>query len=276
MRSLPSLLGLGLVASGLFACSQSPAPPTAASAGVETTAAASPALAGDPVEGLRVATRVGCNGCHGAQGEGAVFQDNPDFGRIVAPNLTQRRDIYDDKALEALLRRGRTHDGHVPWGMPVRMFEHLSDREIRDISAWLRALPPAANPTLPAGQWSEALARSTADGTHPWLEDMRPTPGHQPPAAPPTDAQGLGRHLALTTCSECHGWDLNGFGDDPTPSLVVAKAYTPEQFMRLMRTGEVAAGGRSATGLMSAVAVSRFSAMTDDEIHALKAYLDAR
>ena len=198
------------------------------------------------------------------------------FGRIVAPNLTQRRDVYDDAALAALLREGRTHDGHVPWGMPVKMFQHLSDREVRDILAWLRALPAVANPDLPAGQWSEALAKSTADGSHPWLGDMLPDAGNRPDAAPPVERLALGRHLALTTCSECHGWDLNGFEGDETPSLVVAKAYTEEAFIKLMRTGEVAAGGKSTSGLMSEVAAWRFNAMTDDEIRALKAYLDAR
>jgi cytochrome c553 len=80
----------------------------------------------------------------------------------------------------------------------------------------------------------------------------------------------------MTTCTECHGWDLNGWPDDPSPPLIVAKAYTPEQYTRLMRTGEIAAGGKSKTGLMSGVAASRFKVMTDGEIAALKHYLDSR
>jgi hypothetical protein len=43
-----------------------------------------------------------------------------------------------------------------------------------------------------------------------------------------------------------------------------------------MRTGEVLAGGKSASGLMSGVATYRFNAMTDAEIQALKDYLDSR
>jgi hypothetical protein len=58
--------------------------------------------------------------------------------------------------------------------------------------------------------------------------------------------------------------------------LVVAKAYTLEQFTRLMRTGEVAAGGKSKTGLMSGVAAYRYPVLTDAEIGALKQYLDSR
>lgn len=232
---------------------------------------------GDPVEGLRVATRVGCNGCHGPGGRGEVFQENEEFGRIVAPNLAQRRDLYDDAALAALIREGRTHDGHVPWGMPIKMLQHLSDREVRDIIAWLRSLPIADDPALPEGKWSAALARAIADGTHPWLADMEPDAGHAPPKAPPAEPLALGRHLAFTSCGECHGWDLNGWGEgDPAPSLIVAKAYTPEQFVRLMRTGEVAGGGKSKTGLMSSVAAYRYSVLTDAEIAALKGYLDSR
>mgnify|MGYP003618168224 FL=1 len=128
----------------LVACMESPGPaPVPAPASIGKL---SPK--GDPVEGLRVATRVGCNGCHGEGGRGDVFMEGKEFGRIVAPNLTQRPALYDEAALRALLREGKTHDGHVPWGMPIKMFQHLSDREVRDITAWLRALPAVDNPGL--------------------------------------------------------------------------------------------------------------------------------
>ena len=94
----------------LVACTESPEP-----APVPAPASASlPVPEGDPVEGLRVATRVGCNGCHGQGGAGEVFMEGKEFGRIVAPNLTQRRALYDEAGLRALLREGKTHDGHVP------------------------------------------------------------------------------------------------------------------------------------------------------------------
>lgn len=82
---------------------------------------------GSAAEGLRVATRVGCNGCHRTDGGGKVFHDDAEEGRFVAPNLTQRREIYDSAALDALLRLGKTHDGHLPIMMPIRMFQYLSD-----------------------------------------------------------------------------------------------------------------------------------------------------
>lgn len=264
----------------LVACTQAPGDAVVAHLERETPAnteaAPSAANRGDRVEGLRVATRVGCNGCHGKDASGKVFQEDKEQGRIVAPNLTQRRTVYDDAGLAALLHEGKTHDGHFPWGMPILMFQHLSDREVRDITAWLRAIPAVDNPDLPAGKWSGALSKSIADGTNPWLEDMKADPGNLPLAAPPTDPLALGRHLAMTSCPECHGRDLNGFEGDDAPSLIVAKAYTPENFARLMRTGITASGKESASGLMTQMGRNRFPAMTDNEVKALKLYLDAR
>ena len=256
----------------LAACGKAPEPfatPIPAAAAVE-------APKGDPVEGLRVATRLGCNGCHDKNAAGGVFMENPQVGRVVAPNLTERRHLYDDAGLAALLRTGKTHDGHPPLGMPIYMFQYLSDGEVRDITAWLRSLSNVEHP-LPATAYSKDVAKAIADGTLPYLDDVKPDPGNVPPATRPVEPLALGKYLAFTTCTECHGRDLNGWGpDDPTPSLVVAKAYTAEKFARLMKTGEVATGGKSKTGMMSEVAAWRFSVLTDAEVAALKLYLDSR
>lgn len=201
----------------------------------------------------------------------------PEGDRIVATNLTQKRELYEDAGLESLLRSGKTHDGHRAFGMPIYMFQHLSDQEIRDITAWLRSIPAVDNPGLAEPVVSETTLQQIRDGTFPYENDDRPDPGNRPPAVRPTEPLALGRHLALTSCSECHGRELDGWGPgDPTPSLAVVKAYTPEKFTRLMRTGEIAAGGKSATGMMSEVAAYRFSVLTDAEIAALKLYLDSR
>lgn len=263
----------GTVSIALAGCARVPEPVPQAAA-----EAPLPALpAGDPVEGERVATRVGCNGCHGPGGRGEVFQEVPGMGRLVAPNLTRRRELYDDAGLEALLRQGKTHDGHLPLGMPIKMFQHLSDQEVGDIAAWLRALPVLDNPDLPETELAPQVIAQIEDGTFPWLEDLVPDPGNRPPAAPPAGGPALGRHLAFTTCGECHGWDLNGWEGESAPSLVVAKAYGPEAFRALMREGVTLAGGDSKpTGLMSSVARYRFGSMTDEEIDALKQYLDSR
>ena len=228
--------------------------------------------AGDAVEGLRVATRVGCNGCHGADGGGGELWEEAGKFKLFAPNLTAKRNLYDDTAIDGLLRQGRTHDGHVPFGMPIMMFQHLSDREVRDITAWLRSIPAVINPDLEESWFADETRKLLEDGTHPYQEDTRPDPGNQPP----TESLALGRHLALTSCPECHGPDLNGFPGDDAPPLIIAKAYSAENFARLMRTGITVNGTESATGLMTEMGRRRFLVMTDDEIRALKLYLDSR
>jgi cytochrome c553 len=256
----------------LLAACNAPSPPAAVVAAVE------PVAKGDPVEGSRVARRVGCDGCHDEGGKGGGFDETtPEGDRIVAPNLTKRRTLYDDAGIAKLLHEGRTHDGHLPFGMPIKMLQHLSDREVRDITAWLRALPAVDNPGLAESRITPSTMKRLLAGTHPYSGDEKPDPGNVPPAAPPTEGLALGKHLAFTTCTECHGWDLNGFEGDDAPPLIVAKAYTPEKFTRLMRTGEIATGGKSKTGFMSGVATYRFApTLTDAEIVALKLYLDSR
>ena len=266
-----------LIASVLFlaGCTAATEPPAPAASPKPAASAPAPTPVGDPVEGLRVATRVGCNGCHGADGGGRELWEEKGKFKLFSPNLTVKRELYDDAGIEGLLRQGRSHDGHVPFGMPISMYQHLSDREVRDITAWLRSIPAVANPDLKPSWFSDVVRKQIEGGTHPYSEDMLPDPGNDPPAEPPTEVLALGRHLAVTSCIECHGRDLNGYPGD-TPSLIVAKAYSAENFIRLMRTGITAGGTKSASGLMTEVGSKRFPAMTDDEVKALKAYLDSR
>ncbi len=257
----------------LAACGRTP---DAAEAAAGTPAlAANPA--GDPIEGARIARRVGCDGCHDEGGKGGGFDHKtPEGDRVLAPNLTVKRALYDDAGLARLLHEGKTHDGHRPLGMPIYMFQHLSDGEVRDITAWLRALPAVDNPGLGEGSLTAKTLQSLQDGSHPYAADLKPDLGNVPPATRPVEPLALGKYLAFTTCSECHGPDLTGFEGDGAPSLVVAKAYTLEKFARLMKTGEIATGGKSKTGFMSEVAAYRFSVLTDAEVAALKLYLDSR
>ena len=88
---------------------------------------------------------------------------------------------------------------------------------------------------------------------------------------------GLGNLMqALATKYRIIAPDLRGYEGDTAPNLAIAKAYSFEAFTRLMREGITLTGHESATGLMTMVARSRFSAYTDDELVALKTYLDQR
>ncbi len=268
------LPAIALFALALANCTDAPA----------ITASAAPAspesayAGGDPIEGQRIATHVGCRGCHESDGRGGGFNiKTPEGDHLVAPNLTERRARYDDAGLARLLREGKTHDGHQPIGMPIYMFQHLSDRELRDLLAWLRGLPAVANPDLPVSQLAPASLQQIADGSYPFTIDTQPDPGNTPPAERPSEPLALGRHLALSSCGECHGRNLEGWEGDTVPSLVaVSQAYNAEQFARLMKTGIAITGRDTTTGFMSKVARSRFVVFSDAEIAAIKLYLDAR
>ena len=241
------------------------------------TAPAAMPRTGDPVEGLRVATRVGCNGCHGEDGSGRKLWGVDGKFQLYSSNLTQRREQYDDRGIATLLRTGKTHDGHFLYGMPTVMFQHLSDQETRDITAWLRSLPAVPDHETQQSWFSDDVARQIKDGTYPDQVSERADPLVHAQSAPPTEALDLGKHLAMTSCSECHGPALDGWGNgDPAPPLAIAKAYSLEQFTRLMRTGITLSGKESTTGLMTEVGRGRFPAMTDAEVRSLKAYLDSR
>lgn len=233
---------------------------------------------GDAEEGKRIASHVGCRGCHRSDGRGGGLNiTTPEGDHLVAPNLTERRARYDDAGLARLLHEGKTHDGHLPIGMPIFMFQHLSDRELRDLIAWLRGLPAVANPDLPVSQLAPESLKQIADGTYPFTVDTQPDPGNMPPAERPSEPLALGRHLALSSCGECHGRNLEGWEGDRVPSLVaVGQAYNLEQFARLLKTGIAVTGRETATGFMSEVARDRFVVFTDAEIAAIKLYLDAR
>ena len=269
-------VGIGLCLA-LAGCRPDDAPVAApAPTRVASAPPAAAAQVGDSVEGQRVARRVGCTGCHGESGAGEELWEQAGDFKVRSANLTQKRALYDDAGLHALLAQGRTHDGHKPFGMPVFMLQRMSVHERTDVIAWLRALPAVDNPSLQVTWMSDAVRRQVDDGSYP-VDDHLPDPGVISPAQRPTQALALGEYLAMTSCTECHGRDLRGWGpDDPAPSLVVAKAYTPEAFRRLMREGITAAGTPSKTGFMTSVAKQRFAGLHDDEIAALKAYLDAR
>lgn len=225
-------------------------------------------------EGQRLAQLRGCSGgCHGRSTEGQVMLELFDGSRVVAPDLGLIAQRYTTVELERAIRHGIRPDGtSVIRFMPSEMFAGLSDRDLGLIIAYLRSQPPGPDawPESRYGplarimgfmfkrQFGSAMAADVIEHVHSSLPE-------------PRNARELGRYLANTTCTECHGGDLRGELDASTPSLAVAMAYSPEQFATLMRTGQPL--GDRELDFMGPVARSRFVRFTDDEISALHDYL---
>lgn len=228
--------------------------------------------AGEVEEGARLARVLGCRGCHTSDLGGQVFVDIPNVARLVAPNLTRLRDVYDEPAFLRLMRTGAKADGRLALVMPNKAHQRLTDRQLADVFAYLNSVPaverePPTTRLRPLGRLGIVLGKYD-------LEELEADVPESPVVLADRNEADRGRHIALVACTECHGVNFAGFPEEGNPPLAVAKAYTDAEFVRLMREGLTKAGKQSESGLMSEVARGRFAHFTDEEIASLKGFLD--
>lgn len=225
-------------------------------------------------EGKRLAQLTGCMHCHGDALTGTAPLDIPNVVRFVAPNISATLPHYTETQFATVLRKGVKPDGRGVMFMPSEMFRHLDDHDLARLFAYLRTVPEADGITettevRPLGRF--IVAKGDFSTVPAMLDKL-------PPAIGPYDAAdpvSHGRYLAMSLCSECHGQNLEGRPEaENAPPLIVAKAYSLEQFTHLMHEG-IAAGNRELK-LMSETARARFVALRPDEVADLHAYLQAR
>ncbi len=223
-------------------------------------------------EGKRLARIKGCfDGCHGKGAEGGPFAQFGISTRLPAPNLTKAIDKYSMEEFEKIVRHGIRPDGTGVIAMPSDMFYNLSNEDLGKIMAFLKSLPEKEGPDLPDRNIGPLARTMMVINDLPLFKAEEID--HQAPrieADPEVNPVKYGKYLAVTTCTECHGMNLMGNGDQ-TPALTVVSGYTNEDLKHLFKTGE-ALGGRELE-LMSSVSRSRFSHFTDEEVEAIHAYL---
>jgi mono/diheme cytochrome c family protein len=237
-------------------------------------------IATDPAtiaRGEHIAKTRGCFGCHGDKLQGDVFQDDPMMGRAVGANLAKLTHEHSPAIFERALRHGIGSDGRALYSMPAYNFVHLTDSDVAALYAYIRSLP-VTETKLPAG-WLGLPRMAIAmgdDGAIPaFLGKVPPLTwqGHPDPSV------RRGEYLAMTSCTECHGFGLRGDdpfgqpGDDGPPDLAIVASYDKADFVHLMRTGK--ATGNRELRLMSRVARGRFVHWTDAEVDDLYAFLSA-
>lgn len=219
-------------------------------------------------EAKRRALTFMCSGCH--EEAGGVIFEAPGVGKLVAPNLTRLARTYSDGELERLIRHGVKRDGTGVIAMPSATFARVADEDLGAIIQWLRSLPELPDTPPAKTEWGPLGMVALLAGEVPFEADR--IPAVVPPVRRPDE---VGKYLFETTCNHCHDLDAERPVEGATaPALrLVAPAYSPEEFAKLLRTGK-ALGDRELK-LMSNIARSDFSHFTDAEIAAIRAFVTA-
>lgn len=267
MRAILFAAALAVASCGSPAAEQTPAEPTIAFDGALASEASAQIRHGE-----RLASVLGCKGCHGKNLQGTVWFDDPKMALLYASNLTTALQDYTDEQLVRLLREGEHPTGRDVWGMPSELFRDLSQADMKALILYLRTLEPTGEATPPPVLGPGARELIAKGEIKPSAQVVRETRALTPVDLGPQHA--LGRYIAMTTCAECHGPRLEG-KPNGNPNLIVAGGYSREEFEKLMTEG-TAPGGRKLKELMVNVAIGRFSKLTPHERDALYAYLKAR
>jgi len=232
--------------------------------------------------GAHVAVIYGCTDCHGRKLEGGAFIDNPAMGQIYSPNLTSGEGgiakDYTDKDWVRAIRHGVGKRGNPLLIMPSNDYYYMSDRDLGDLLAYIKQVPPANNIT---GKTSPGpiLRMLLANGTAKMPADVINHEAPRPKAPEPGVTAEYGKYLAVG-CTGCHGKSFSGGkiknGDPswpPAKNITPDKEtgignWTPENFYTALREG-LSKDGREIDPAMPRA----FGKMTDNEIVALWLYL---
>lgn len=230
-----------------------------------------------------VTARYACMDCHGEDFGGGVMIDDAAVGVLHGPNLTggqgSRIAAFTVADWDRLVRHGIRLDG-TPALMPSVDFFAMSDRELSDIIAFIRSLPPVDRQMEPV-TLGPVLKIMIATGGLPFSADIHP--GHQDEhlVEPPSESDTItfGGHLAQA-CSGCHnrqltGGPVPGAPPDwaPASDLTRLNGWTFEEFETVLREGVRRDGSPVQTPMDRAVLATKN--MTDEELSAVFAYLQS-
>ncbi|MEO8482871.1 MAG: c-type cytochrome [Acidobacteriota bacterium] len=224
---------------------------------------------------------VGCNVCHGADFGGSAPVDAPMIGTLWAPNLTAgagsvTKDFLTSDWLRAI-RHGVAPDGRRLFLMPSADYVNFSDGDVSAIIAYIKSMPPVdrENRGIRLGPVGRALVVAhQMKFAFDEIDHLK-----RPPSAAPSVTAAWGEVLS-GTCSGCHGPTYSGGkipGGDPawpparnlTPDATGLKGWTFEQFSNAFRHGKRPDG----TDLSIVMPWQQFAGMSDDDAHALWAFL---
>lgn len=223
----------------------------------------------------------GCGECHGANGAGRLFIDEPNGMRVWSPNISPGPGSVVAKYTEAdwvrTIRHGVKPDKRPIFIMPSEDYNRFTDADVAAIVAYTRSLPPAsgepARMELPL--IVEALYAADLVPDAPQRIDHSLPPA-QPVAEGPTVEHGA---YVANMCKGCHGerfvgGKIPGSPPDwpPAPDLTTRTTYAAydsvDKFRTMLRSGKRPSG--------EAIKVMPFpslGAMNDTDVEALYLFL---
>lgn len=219
-------------------------------------------------EGARLASAIGCRGCHGPNGNGVLLAEVPGVGHFATPALARIAAAYSDAELARLIHHGIKRNGQGVYLMPIDGHARIADEDVARIIGWIRTLKPSA------ADRTDRLSFGPLGRLAILIGKVRQEVIEKPMAAAKRPAD-IGRYVADTVCAGCHSMtaprDAHDDGRRVPPLLEIAPAYDLAPFRKLLRTG-IGMSPRD-LGLMARVAKGDLSHLTDAEVGALHAYL---
>ncbi len=227
-----------------------------------------------------------CMECHAKDLGGTPdWFNGGSLGGANTPNLTTGKGglggQLTDEDFIRILRHGVKPDETSVFLMPSHDFYFLSDKDLGDLIAYIRSIPPvdraASQPQIHFTFMGNVMYGAGVFGD--LLRAGRIDQANRPAVPEPGAGAAYGEYLVnINGCHDCHGAQLAGgkpgeLGSPLAPNLTPGgelTAWSEADFIKTLRTGVTPSG----TDLPNRFMPWQFkSQMTDDELKAIFAYL---
>ena len=232
--------------------------------------------------GEHLATISSCNGCHGMDLSGTVFNDEAPMGYLPASNLTSGAGgigmTYTAEDWARAIRHGVGADGRPIMVMSSHHYAEYGDDDLAALIAYLQSVPPVDNELgernvpFPGTIIFGMLAYDDVTAVN--KIDHAAVGGENAPEMGATAVYG--EYLVnIASCGSCHGENLAGQTDPNGPQGTditmdgELQSWSQDDFITAMRSG-IAPGGREVNPEMPWRA---YAQMTDVELGAIWAFL---
>jgi mono/diheme cytochrome c family protein len=227
--------------------------------------------------GNHLAHVIGCTACHAPNLGGAKLSGDPTMLVLWAPNLTTGAGGFlahgTAADFERAVRHGIGPDGKKLLVMPSWDYAALTDADLAAVYAYIHSVPPVAHETPPVKLGPKAPAMLAAGVLHYDADHLAHSTLPQLDGTPSVSAS-YGAYVArIAGCESCHGVNLDGSAPNSgsaVPNLSrVMPTWSDADFVTAIRSGKTPDGAT----LSDFMPWKSYRSMTDDELHALLAFL---